>query len=58
LVRAASITSQMSIPIGSKTSFSSFIRAMLTARKVFSVSLTASATSAEATGTVRATKAP
>jgi hypothetical protein len=48
------MTSQTSIPIASKTIFSSLTRAMLTLRKMFSVSLTASAVSSELTGTVRA----
>ena len=40
LVFAAAITSHMSIPIFEKMILSSFTRAMLTARKIFSVSLT------------------
>ena len=44
LVFAASMTSQTSMPMRSHMSASSFTRAMLTARKVFSSSFTISAT--------------
>ena len=52
LVDAASSTSQTSMPIRSKTTLSSFTRAMFTARKMFSVSLVASAARADETRTV------
>ncbi len=52
-VAAASMTSQTSIPIREKTIFSSLTRAMLTARKVFSRILAASATRVDDTGTSR-----
>jgi hypothetical protein len=45
VVDAASITSQISIPIRSVSSASSLTRAMLTARKMFSSSFVSSATS-------------
>ena len=51
LVLAASITSQTSMPIRSSIIFISLTSAMLTARKMFSSSLAASATSGEETGT-------
>ena len=53
LVAAASSTSQTSMPMRSKTILSSLTRAMLTARKMFSISLVASAARAEETRTVR-----
>ena len=53
-VDAASRTSQTSMPIRSKTIFSSLTSAMLTARKMFSTSLVASAVRALETRTVRA----
>src|SRR6185295_10580202 len=52
LVFAASTTSHTSIPIRSHISASSFTRPMLTARNVFSSSLTISATFVELTGTI------
>ena len=58
LLLAASITSQTSMPMRSKTIFSSLTRAILTARKMFSVILTASATSSDDTGTTCSTTAP
>ncbi len=54
-VEAASSTFQMSMPIRSKTILSSLTRAMLTARKMFSTSLAASASRALPTRTVRTT---
>ena len=47
------MTSQMSMPIGSNVTFSSFTSAMFTARYVFSRILTASAARAEETLTTR-----
>jgi len=57
-VFAASMTSQTLIPMRSSTSFISLARAMFTARKMFSRSFAASATSGLDTGTTRATAAP
>ena len=54
-VAAASITSQTLIFILSHMSAISFTRPMFTLRKVFSRSLTISATWVEATGTTRST---
>ncbi len=51
LVLAASITSQTSMPMRSKSIFSSLTSAMLTERKMFSSSLDASATREDETGT-------
>ena len=51
LVSAASSTRQMSIPIRSNTIFSSLTSAMLTPRKMFSVSFAASAVRALSAGT-------
>ena len=57
-VFAASITSQTSMFIRSKTTFISFTSAMLTARKMFSSSFADSATSGDDTGTTRSMTAP
>ena len=43
------------MPIAPKTTFSSFTKAMLTERKMFSVNLTASAVAVDETMTVRGT---
>ena len=51
------MTSQMSMSMRSNTNFSSLTKAMLTARKMFSVILTASAVSSVDTGTARDTTA-
>ena len=51
LVEAASMTSQMSIPMRSARIASSLTSAMLTERKMFSSSLESSATSGAETGT-------
>ncbi len=56
-VLAASITSQTSMPIRSRTIFISFASAMFTARKMFSRSFADSATSGEDTGTTVSTAA-
>src|SRR5579885_244306 len=53
LVAAASMTSQMSIPMRMPRSLSSFTRAMLTQRKMFSRSLVISAARVELTGNAR-----
>ena len=58
LVLAASITSQTSMPIWRHISASSLTIPMFTARKVFSSSLTISATPVEDTGTVVETIVP
>ncbi len=58
LVSAAPITSQTSMPMRSKITFSSFTRAMFTERKMFSRSLADSATRALDTGTTRSSAAP
>jgi hypothetical protein len=50
-VFAASMTSQMSIPMAAYTSFSSLTSAMLTLRKIFSSNFVASATRHDETGT-------
>ena len=55
LVFAASTTSQMSIPIFMNVTFSSFTSAILTERKMFSISFVASAAHVDETGTVRTT---
>ena len=55
LVAAASITSQILTPMRSNTSFSSLTMAIFTARKMFSISLVASAVSGEETGMARGT---
>jgi hypothetical protein len=55
LVAAASIAAQMSMSSWLANSASSFTSAMLTCRKVFSMSLVSSATRVESTGTVRST---
>jgi hypothetical protein len=52
LVFAASMTSHTSTPMAAQMTFSSLTSAILTARKMFSVSFTVSAVSAELTGTV------
>ena len=52
LVAAASITSQMSMPIRSVSSASSFTSAMFTARKMFSSNFVSSAASGVATRTI------
>ena len=57
-VFAASTTSQTSMPIRSHISASSLTRPMLTARNVFSSSLTISATRVELTGTTVSIAAP
>ena len=57
-VFAASITSQTLMPMRSSTSFISLASAMLTARKMFSSSFAASATSGLDTATTFATAAP
>ena len=51
LLPAASMTSQMSMPIRSQSMASSLTRAMLTLRKMFSSSFVISATSGVVTGT-------
>ena len=51
LVEAASMTSQMSMPMRSASIDISLTSAMLTERKMFSSSLVSSAASGEATGT-------
>ena len=54
LVAAASITSQMSMPMRALSIFSSFTSAMLTQRKMFSSSLAISAARVVLTGTTLA----
>ena len=58
LVLAASMTSQTSMPMRPHIRASSLTRPMLTARKVFSSSLTISATRVELTGTMVSMMAP
>ena len=55
LVAAASIACHTSMPSSCDSTASSLIRAMLTCRNVFSISLVSSATRVESTGTVRST---